>query len=291
MDSIYDTYTLNNGMKIPCMGFGTYKTVQGNNVEILETAIQAGYRYFDTASFYGTEEYIGQAVKASGIPREKFFLASKLWKDEMGYEKTKKALEDTLKRLQTDYLDIYMIHWPRPTVECENWKEIDLETWRAMEELYAEGKVRGLGLSNFLPQHLENILQNCRIKPVVDQLELHPGYMQHHALQYLKEHDIYPQAWSPIGRQRVLEEKLLVELSEKYQVSPAQICLRYLVQNQIIPVPKSSSMERMKENMSVFGFSLEEEDMHLISSMPQAGWSGEHPDPILATKIQRSTRK
>jgi len=290
MKSIYDTYTLNNEMQIPCMGFGTYKAAQGNNVEILKTAIEAGYRYFDTASFYGTEEYVGKAVKESQIPREEFFLVSKMWKDEMGYEKTKKALEDTLRRLQTDYLDIYLIHWPRPTADCENWKEIDLETWRAMEEMYAEGKIRGLGLSNFLPQHLENILQNCKIKPVVDQLELHPGYMQQAAVQYLKEHDIYPQAWSPIGRQRVLEEKLLVELAEKYHVSPAQICLRYLVQNQIIPLPKSSSMERMKQNMDVFGFSIDEEDMYLISSMPQAGWSGEHPDPVLATKIQRNVR-
>lgn len=290
MKSICDTYTLNNGMQIPCMGFGTYKAAEGNNAEILNTAIQAGYRYFDTASFYGTEEYVGQAVKESKIPREEFFLVSKMWKDEMGYEKTKKALEDTLRRLQTDFLDLYLIHWPRPTADCENWKEIDLETWRAMEEMQKEGKIRGLGLSNFLPQHLENILQNCKIKPVVDQLELHPGYMQQAAVQYLKEHDIYPQAWSPIGRRRVLEEKLLVELAEKYHVSPAQICLRYLVQNQIIPLPKSSSMERMKQNMDVFGFSIDEEDMYLISSMPQVGWSGEHPDPSLATKIQRNVR-
>lgn len=290
MKSIYDTYTLNNGMKIPCVGFGTYKAAEGNNVEILKRAVTAGYRYFDTASFYGTEEFVGQAVKESGIPREEFFLVSKMWKDEMGYEQTKKALEDTLRRLKTDYLDLYLIHWPRPTAECENWKEIDLETWRAMEELCAEGKIRGLGLSNFLPQHLENILQNCKIRPVVDQLELHPGYMQSAAVQYLKEHDIYPQAWSPIGRQRVLEEPLLTELAAKYQVSPAQICLRYLVQNQIIPLPKSSSMERMRQNMDVFGFSIEEEDMYLISSMPQAGWSGEHPDPILAKKIQRNVR-
>lgn len=284
MNSIYDCYTLNNGMKLPCIGFGTYKAAEGDNVEILKTAIEAGYRYFDTASFYQTEEFLGQAMKESGIPREEFFLVSKMWKDEMGYEETKKALDNSLKRLGTDYLDIYLIHWPRPSAECKNWKEVDLETWRAMEELQREGKIRGLGTSNFLPQHLENILENCEIKPVVNQLELHPGYMQYAAVQYCREHDIRLQAWSPIGRRRVLEEKVILELAEKYQVSPAQICLRFLVQSGIVPIPKSSSMERMKENMDVFGFDIDREDMFRLATMPQAGWSKEHPDPEMAQK-------
>lgn len=284
MNSIYDCYTLNNGMKLPCIGFGTYKAAEGDNVEILKTAIEAGYRYFDTASFYQTEEFLGQAMKESGIPRKEFFLVSKMWKDEMGYEETKKALDNSLKRLGTDYLDIYLIHWPRPSAECKNWKEVDLETWRAMEELQREGKIRGLGTSNFLPQHLENILENCEIKPVVNQLELHPGYMQYAAVQYCREHDIRLQAWSPIGRRRVLEEKVILELAEKYQVSPAQICLRFLVQSGIVPIPKSSSMERMKENMDVFGFDIDREDMFRLATMPQAGWSKEHPDPEMAQK-------
>ena len=260
MESIYDCFKLNTDMKIPCVGFGTYKAAEGNNVEILKTAIEAGYRYFDTASFYQTEEFVGQAIRESNLPREDFFLVSKMWKDEMGYQQTKDALEKSLKRLGTDYLDIYLIHWPRPSADCENWKELDLETWRAMEELQKEGKIRGLGLSNFLPHHIKNILENG------------------------KEHGIQMQAWSPIGRRRILEDGLILELAGKYQVSPAQLCLRFLLQNDIIPLPKSSSMERMKQNMDLFHFEISEEDVSRLATMPQAGWSGEHPDPELAQK-------
>lgn len=284
MESIYDCFKLNNDMKIPCVGFGTYKAAKGNNVEVLKTAIEAGYRYFDTASFYQTEDFLGQAIRESNLPREDFFLVSKMWKDEMGYQQTKDALEKSLKRLGTDYLDIYLIHWPRPSADCENWKELDLETWRAMEELQKEGKIRGLGLSNFLPHHIKNILENGTVKPVVNQLELHPGYMQQAAVQYCKEHGIQMQAWSPIGRRRILEDGLILELAGKYQVSPAQLCLRFLLQNDIIPLPKSSSMERMKQNMDLFHFEISEEDVSRLATMPQAGWSGEHPDPELAQK-------
>ena len=284
MESIYDCFTLNNDMKITCVGFGTYKAAGGNNVEVLKTAIEAGYRYFDTASFYQTEDFLGQAIRESNLPREDFFLVSKMWKDEMGYQQTKDALEKSLKRLGTDYLDIYLIHWPRPSADCENWKELDLETWRAMEELQKEGKIRGLGLSNFLPHHIKNILENGTVKPVVNQLELHPGYMQQAAVQYCKEHGIQMQAWSPIGRRRILEDGLILELAGKYQVSSAQLCLRFLLQNDIIPLPKSSSMERMKQNMDLFHFEISEEDVSRLATMPQAGWSGEHPDPELAQK-------
>ena len=284
MESIYDCFKLNNDMKIPCVGFGTYKAAEGNNVEVLKIAIEAGYRYFDTASFYQTEDFLGQAIRESNLPREDFFLVSKMWKDEMGYQQTKDALEKSLKRLGTDYLDIYLIHWPRPSADCENWKELDLETWRAMEELQKEGKIRGLGLSNFLPHHIKNILENGTVKPVVNQLELHPGYMQQAAVQYCKEHGIQMQAWSPIGRRRILEDGLILELAGKYQVSPAQLCLRFLLQNDIIPLPKSSSMERMKQNMDLFHFEISEEDVSRLATMPQAGWSGEHPDPELAQK-------
>ena len=158
MKSINDTYTLPNGLQIPCLGFGTYNPNGGDNVKLIQTAIDAGYRYFDTASIYGTERALGQAIKTSGLAREEFFIASKVWIDEMGYEETKQAFARTLNRLQTDYLDLYLIHWPRRVEGDADWKEADLETWRAMEELYAEGKIKGIGLSNFLPHHL------CRIK-------------------------------------------------------------------------------------------------------------------------------
>lgn len=287
MKCMNDCYTLNNGMKIPCIGFGTYKAADGNDVTILKTAIEAGYRYFDTASFYFTEEALGQAIKESGIPREEFFIVSKMWKQEMGYENAKQALQKTLDRLQMDYIDIYLIHWPRSSEEAD-WKTECVDTWRAMEEGYEAGKVKALGLSNFLPHHIEVILQNCKVKPVVDQLELHPGYMQLAAVQYCREHDIYLQAWSPLGRLRVMKNKLLGELAEKYQVSKAQICLRFLHQQDIILIPKSSSIERMKENADIFDFEISQEDMYRLLTMPQCGWSGEHPDPELATKVNTS---
>lgn len=278
MKSIQDCFELNNGVKIPCVGFGTYKAAQGKTAEVIRTAIDAGYRYFDTASFYGTEPYLCEAVKDSGIPREKFFITSKVWKTEMGYERTKEAFEATLERLGTDYLDLYLIHWPLPEPDYEDWKALDLETWRALEEFYKEGRVRAIGLSNFLPHHIENILQNCEIRPAVDQIEFHPGYSQEAALRYCREKEILVQGWSPLGRMRVSKEPLILELAEKHGVSAAQICLRYALQRNVIPLPKSSSIERMKQNQELFGFEISGEDMYRLETMPQTGWSGEHPD-------------
>lgn len=271
-------YTLSNGVRIPAVAFGTYKAADGKSAEVIELAIKAGYRYFDTASFYGTESYLAEAIEKSGIPRNEFFITSKAWKDEMGYKNVKKAFEKTLQNLKTDYLDMYLIHWPKPEPDYAQWKELDMETWRAMEELYEEGKVRSIGLSNFLPHHMKNILDNCKIKPMANQIEYHPGYSQEAAVRYCQERDILVQAWSPIGRRRVLEEPLVKELAEKYGVTSAQICLRFAVQRGIVPLPKSSSMERMCQNMNIFSFEMEEEDIWRLATMPQSGWSGEHPD-------------
>lgn len=271
-------YILNNGVEIPAIAFGTYKAADGKSADVIRAAIEAGYRYFDTASFYGTETYLAQAVRESEISRDEIFIASKLWKTEMGYENVKYAFERSLDKLNTDYLDLYLIHWPLPDPEYKDWKQLDKETWRAMEELYQAGKVRAIGLSNFLPHHIDNIFEDCTVRPAVDQIEYHPGYSQEAAVQYCKERNILVQAWSPIGRQRVLEEPLVLELAGKYAVSPAQICLKFAVQRGIIPLPKSSSVERMKENLDLYSFEMEREDIWRLATMPQAGWSGEHPD-------------
>ena len=170
-------YVLNDGFKIPKIGYGTYNEAFDDNKRSILQAIECGYRFFDTASLYETERSLGCALKESGISRKEVIIETKLWIDEMGYEGARKALERSLERLQTDYIDIYMIHWPRQTGEAdENWRELDIKTWKAMEEMVDSGRVGRLGLSNFLPHHLENILDGCRIRPVVDQLELHPGY-------------------------------------------------------------------------------------------------------------------
>ena len=273
-----ERYVLNNGVEIPAVAFGTYKAADGKSADVIRAAIGAGYRYFDTASFYGTETYLAEAIRESGISRGEFFIASKLWKDEMGYENVKSAFERTLNNLRTDYLDLYLIHWPLPEPGYKEWRQLDKETWRAMEELYEAGKIRAIGLSNFLPHHIENILKDCRVRPAVDQIEYHPGYSQEAVVNYCRERGILVQAWSPIGRSRVLDEPLVKELAAKYDVSPAQICLKFAVQRNIIPLPKSSSEDRMRENLDLYSFELEQDDIWRLSTMPQTGWSGEHPD-------------
>lgn len=278
MNFIKDTYQLANGQDIPCLGFGTYNPKGGDNCQMIRTAIEAGYRYFDTASLYETERALGQAVKESGIVRTEFFIASKVWIDEMGYTKTKQAFERTLNRLQMDYLDLYLIHWPRQSEDDMDWRERDLETWRAMEELYAEGKLKALGLSNFLPHHMRNILENCKVRPVANQLELHPGYMQEEAVAYCKRNQVLVQAWSPLGRSHLLEHPVLLSMAEKYGKSVAQLCLRFLVQKGIVPLVKASGWERMNENKDIFDFEISWEDMSVLACLPQMSWSGEHPD-------------
>lgn len=278
MKSISDCFELNNGIKIPCIGFGTYKATDGNGALVIEEALKAGYRYFDTAAFYNNEEEIGEAVRASGIKRKELFLASKVWKGDMGAEGTKASFEASLRKLKTDYLDLYLIHWPRPDLETKEWKDILIETWGVMEEFYREGRVKAIGVSNFMPHHLEVLLNTTEVCPAVNQIEFHPGHTQELTLNYCKEKGILVQAWSPLGRKRVLEHPLLLELSKKYNVSPARLCIRYAHERGVLPLPKASTPERMKENQDVFGFEISREDMYRIGSMPPAGWSGEHPD-------------
>lgn len=281
-------YTLNDGFQIPKIGFGTYNEQFADNKASILSAIECGYRFFDTASLYETERPLGNALKESGIARKDVIIETKLWIDEMGAEGVKTAIEKSLNRLQTDYVDIYMIHWPRQTgKDEENWKSLDTETWAAMEELVDQGKVKRLGLSNFLPHHLKNILENCRIRPVVNQLELHPGYSQEAAVIYCKENDVLPMAWSPLGRGRenaTIGNSILVRLSEKYGRSIQQINLRFLLQKGILPIPKASSKEHMEANLNVFDFEISEDDIMMLSCMPQTAWLGEHPDFVIPDK-------
>ena len=268
--------TLSNGVTIPGIGFGCYKLPEENGVDVLLSAIQAGYRHFDTASFYGTEKALGQAVRASGLPREEFFLTSKLWKDQM--DDPMAAFRASLQALGTDYLDLYLIHWPRPNPERADWKELDIKVWRCLEELYRQGAVRAIGVSNFLPHHLMNLMGRCAVRPMVDQLEYHPGYIQEAAVRWCQGQNILVEGWSPIGRMRLKDEPALIAMAEGYGVTVPQLCLRFAVQNQVVPLPMSSSPERMSQNLDLFGFSIAEEDMFRLRTLPQLGWGGEHPD-------------
>lgn len=269
---------LSNGVKMPKIGYGTYKCTDGNDERIVRMALDAGYRLLDTAAAYENEEYVGRAVKESKIPREEIFLTSKVWKTELGREKTEKSLEASLARLQTNYLDLFLLHWPKPSPECTEWKELVRESWQVLEDYYHKGKLRAIGVSNFLPHHLDVLLETAAVRPMVDQLELHVGYMQEMAVQYCKSWGIQVQAWSPLGRRRVLEEPLVIRMAEQYQVLPAQFLLCFLLQQDIGVIPKASSTERMRQNLELPHMKIAEEDMYLLRSLPQIGWGGEHPD-------------
>ncbi|MCR4647733.1 MAG: aldo/keto reductase [Lachnospiraceae bacterium] len=273
------TFKLSNGIELPGIGYGTYLSTEGSKGdEAIRMALEAGYRYLDTASFYKNEEEVGKAVRESGIPREEIMTASKIWKTEMGYENTLKAFENSMERLGFDYLDVYLIHWPYNELSNADWKETIRETWTAMEKLYEEGKVKAIGVSNFLPHHLDVILNDCKIKPMVNQLELHVGYMQTVAVEYSKKHGIVIQAWSPLGRKRIMEEETVVKMAEKYKKSVAEFLLGFLYQQDIMVLPKASNMERIKENLLIDDFTIDDEDMKFLLCLPQIGWSGEHPD-------------
>lgn len=273
-----NTYKLMNERELPMIGFGTYKSAEGNDKSVILQALAQGYRLFDTAAFYENEEVIGEAVKEFGIERSEVFLTSKVWKGSMGYYETIRAFEDSLDKLQTDYLDLYLIHWPRPEQNPKSWKETDIETWKAMEDLYKEGRIKSIGVSNFLPHHLMNLMENGTIDPMVNQIEFHPGYMQQATLDFCKEHGIQVEAWSPLGRAKVLKEPVLLEMAERYGKSAAQICLRFALQCGVLPLPKASRPERMRQNLEVFDFVISEYDMSVLMTLPQIGWSGEHPD-------------
>ena len=272
---------LNNGVSIPCVGFGTYKSTVDDGYGIILDAIKAGYRHLDTAAIYENEAETGKAVRESGIPREEFFITSKLNRNRLGYENTNKEFEESLKKLEMDYMDLYLMHWPRPDYGREgfdDWEELDRESWRAMEELLKEGKIRAIGVSNFLPHHLDNLLKTADIVPAVNQLELHPGYLQEEAVSYCRERNIAIEAWSPIGRARLMKDPLLNEMAGKYGVSVAQFCLSFGLQSGFIILPKSTHIERMKENLDAKDNLLSSEDMEKLRQMPETGWSGEHPD-------------
>ena len=272
------SFRLSNGVEIPAVGYGSYLSTEGNGKQTIIDALDAGYRYIDTAMFYQNEAEIGEALAEYDIKREDLFLVSKVWHTMLGREKTLQSFEASLKALGTDYLDMFLIHWPMGPDKDTDWLALQTETWKLMEELYEAGRVRAIGLSNFLPHHIEPLIKNIKILPMLDQLELHVGYMQEYATNYLRSKGIVIQAWSPLGRARVLNDERVLAIAEKHGRSAAQILLRYLLDRDIAVIPKASSKERMKQNLDVFDFRLTEEEISYLSCIPETGWSGEHPD-------------
>lgn len=278
MNCVQDSYVLSNGVKIPCVGFGTWKLPNdGASVDIIKTAIDCGYRHIDTAFAYGNEEAVGKAVRECGLKRSELFITSKLDNGDHGYEDTLKEFNMTMNHLGIDYLDLYLIHWPVPLKNRENWKEINQGTWKAFEELYQEGRIKAIGVSNFLDHHIESLLETATIAPMVDQLELHPQYVQREAVNYCKDHRIIVEAWSPLIKGQ-LGHPLLLDLAEKYQKTPAQLVLHWSIQHGFLPLPKSTSRERMLENMDIFDFEIIPEDIEAMKELEAFGLTGHHPD-------------
>lgn len=280
MNNLMDKVILNNGTGIPCIGFGTWQTPDGEvAVKTVKTAIESGYRHIDAAAVYGNEISVGEGIKESGISRQDLFVTSKVWNTERGYKKTLAAFEKTLSELQLDYLDLYLIHWPSSKNKFENWEEINLSTWKAMTELYRQGKIKAIGVSNFLPHHLEALCKTD-ISPMVNQIEYHPGFMQNEAVDFCRKNNITVEAWSPLGTGKMLNNEILKEIAVKYQKSTAQLCVRWCLQNNVIPLPKSVTPNRITENINVFDFEISEEDMKKINAMDYCGGSGLNPDLI-----------
>lgn len=276
-----DYFTMSNGKTIPCVGYGTYKTSGEEVYDAVLSAVRAGYRHIDTATYYHNEEGVGRAVRECGIPREELFVTSKVWNTDRGYEKTKKAFADSMERLGLAYLDLYLIHWPANRKQFgDEAKRINAETWKALEELYAEGKVKAIGLSNFLPHHIEELMESAKVKPMVNQIEFHPGWAQLEVSGYCQKNDIVVEAWSPLGRKAVLDSEVLKGIGEKHGKKAAQVCVRWIMQHGILPLPKTVSADRMAENADVFDFELSAEEMKIIDGLRDLGGQCARPDEV-----------
>ncbi len=272
--SIEHKVKLHNGVQIPQLGLGVYLVEEGKTiVDTVKTAIQLGYRSIDTAAFYANEEGVGQAIKESAIAREELFITTKLWNDDHGYDATLNAFETSLKKLDLEYIDLYLIHWPG--------KDKYIESWKAFERLYEEGLVKAIGVSNFHEHHLERLMANANEKPTVNQVELHPRLAQEELRQYCKEKDIKVEAWSPLARGQLLNEPTIKYIANKHGKSPAQIILRWHLQNDIIVIPKSVSPTRLKENADIFDFQLSMDEMNQIDQLNMNERTGKNPDELL----------
>ncbi len=252
--------SLNNGIKMPMLGFGTNTLKDSTGERCVSDAISVGYRLIDTAKIYGNEEFVGAGIKQSGIKREELFITSKLWVDDFGYETTKKAFETSLNKLGLAYLDLYLIHRPRGDFKG---------SWRAMEELYKEGKIRAIGVSNFEPDQIDELMVDAKIKPAINQIETHVFFQQHKAYEFLKKSEIQMEAWSPFaaGRNGIFTNQTLATIGKKYHKSNAQVSLRWNYQRGIVAIPRSSQKAHMIENLNIFDFELDESDMKTIAKL------------------------
>ncbi|MFJ4466114.1 aldo/keto reductase [Streptomyces sp. NPDC089424] len=272
MSSKVPPIILNNGVEMPQLGFGVWQVPDDEAERAVATALETGYRSIDTAAIYGNEEGTGRAIGASGVPREELFVTTKLWNGDQGYDSTLRAFDVSLAKLGLDYVDLYLIHWPLPA------KGLFVDTYKAFEKLQSDGRIKAIGVSNFLPEHLERLIAETSVVPAVNQIELHPHLQQHAAREFHAEQGIATEAWSPLGSGRgLLEVPAIVAIAQKHNRTPAQVVLRWHLQLGNVVIPKSVTPSRIAENIDVFDFSLDTEDLAAISALNEDRRLG--PDP------------
>jgi len=272
MTTAIPTITLNNGVEMPQVGFGVFQVPNEETTAAVAAALKAGYRSIDTAAIYGNEEGVGKALAQSGIAREELFITSKIWIEDMGYEQTLEAFEATLQRLGLDYLDLFPIHWPAPE------KDLYVETWKALEKLYADKKIRAIGVSNFQPAHLDKLIAAGTIVPAVNQVELHPALQNREVIAANAEHGVVTEAWSPLAQGAMLTEETILAIAEAHKVTAAQVILRWHLQEGRVIIPKSVTESRIIANLDLFDFELTSEELANIDALDRDGRTGPNPD-------------
>lgn len=277
---------LNNATEIPQLGLGVYKVKDGQvAVDTVNYALKTGYRLVDTAALYGNEESVGEAIRDSGLNREELYITTKLWNTDQGYDSTISAFNLSLKKLGLNYIDLYLIHWPNHDMD------LTVETWKAFEEIYESRKVRTIGVSNFKPSHLEYLLKNSKVVPAVNQIELHPYNAQHETREFCIKHNIAVESWSPLMQGgKVLEDPIIVNLSKTYNKTPAQIVIRWHLQNELIVIPKSVTPQRIEENFNVFDFEISSDDLIKINNLDKDQRVGPDPDGMAMRFYNKASR-
>ncbi len=274
MPTASPTITLNNGIEIPQLGFGTFQIEPEDATQAVRDALEVGYRHIDTAEMYGNEAQVGEAVRTSGLDRDEVFVTSKLNNDLHARDDALAAFDGTLSELGLDHVDLFLIHWPQPS------QDRYVEAWQALEEIHRSGRARAIGVSNFQPDHLDRLAAETEVVPAVNQIEVHPYLTQDAVRSYDADHGIATEAWSPIAQGQVLDEQTLTEIAEAHGKSPAQVTLRWHVQRGDIVFPKTTHRERMEENFAVFDFDLTDDEVARISALDRDGRQGPHPDDM-----------
>jgi diketogulonate reductase-like aldo/keto reductase len=278
--SLTDTYTLTNGVKIPVIGFGTWQSSPEDAYNSVKWALEAGYRHIDTAATYENEEAVGRAIRDAGVPRKELFVTTKLWNEQRNsYDDVLHAFRDSLTRLGLDYIDLYLIHWPEPAAHHQDWQHLNAETWRAMEHIYHLGKARAIGVSNFLAHHLDELAKTQKTPPMVNQIFLNPHSPQPDMVAYNAAHDMLSEAYSPLGTGELLKNETIGAIAQKHSKSPAQVLVRWSLEQGFLPLPKSVHQNYIQANADVFDFELDEDDTQKIGAL--AGQGRQRQDPAV----------